>query len=81
MLIQNDVTIPNNYIVSYETRIDNEGVLNLGTTFGHRLGNVSGTGKLYIERGELPVQISMDLSCTIVEPLTYGGATELRYLK
>ena len=54
VLVKNNVTIPSNYIVSYETTIDNGGKLDLGTTFGHRLGNVSGKGTLYVERGDLP---------------------------
>ncbi len=54
VLIKHTVTVPKNYIVSYTTTIDATGTLDVGTTFGHRLGVVSGTGLLRIARGELP---------------------------
>ncbi len=54
VLIKHYVTIPRNYIVSYMTTIDGSGTLDVGTTFGHRLGVVSGTGLLRVARGELP---------------------------
>ncbi len=44
-----------NYLSNYKTTIN--GVLNIGTTYGHRLGVVDGAGELYIERGDLPAAV------------------------
>ncbi len=46
------VTMPGNFISSYTTEIT--GTLKVNNTFGHRLGDVSGTGTLYTERESLP---------------------------
>ena len=54
VLIRHNVVVPRNYIVSYMTTIDGTGTLDIGSTFGHRLGVVSGTGLLRMSRGELP---------------------------
>ncbi len=54
VLIKHDVTISNNYIVSYATQIDNGGKLIVNETYGHRLGNTSGVGTIYMERGDMP---------------------------
>ncbi|MCW3805974.1 T9SS type A sorting domain-containing protein [Plebeiibacterium marinum] len=54
VLIRHDVDMDDNYKVSYETRIDNGGKLIVGDSYGHRLGNVYGTGTLYMERGDMP---------------------------
>ncbi len=46
------VVTATNYICAYTTEI--LGTLDVGTTFGNRTGNVTGTGTLYSERGTLP---------------------------
>ncbi len=57
VIIEHDVTIPTNYIVGYKTQINSSGIVRVGTTFGHRLGIVEGTGTLQLERGDLPAGI------------------------
>ncbi len=52
VVVNNNVTIPVDYISSYKTAV-NEMLLIPGTE-GHRLGNVTGTGTLYLETGGLP---------------------------
>lgn len=54
--IKHQVTIPasENYQSAYRTAIEPAGTLVLGATFGHRLGTVSGKGKLSLNRGDLP---------------------------
>lgn len=46
--------IANNNVNAYETHILNNGIVNVGNTFGHRLGVVDGKGTLYLETGEIP---------------------------
>ncbi|MCU4156230.1 T9SS type A sorting domain-containing protein [Carboxylicivirga sp. A043] len=54
VLVRHEVVMDDNYRVSYETRIDDTGKLKVDQGYGHRLGNVIGTGTLYLERGDLP---------------------------
>ena len=54
VLVKHEVTMDGNYNVSYETGIDNSGKLKINQSYGHRLGNVYGTGTLYLERGDMP---------------------------
>ena len=68
-----EVTVPNNYISVYKTEIRSGGTLNIGTTFGHRLGIVSGTGTLYAERGELPAADYTEFFSSSGGTLEYGG--------
>ncbi len=56
---------------AYRTTIN--GVLDVGTTYGHNLGNVDGTGKLYLETETLPAgRFNSFLSCS-GGTLEYGG--------
>jgi len=75
-LVKHHVTIPQNYIVSYQTRIDATGTLDVGTTFGHRLGKVGGTGILYIERGELPAGDYEDFFAADSGTIEFGGNSD-----
>lgn len=59
-IVEHEVTIPSNYIVSYKTQINVSGIVKVGTTFGHRLGIVEGTGTLQLERGNLPAGVYDD---------------------
>ncbi|ASB49940.1 hypothetical protein CDL62_12725 [Alkalitalea saponilacus] len=57
VIVAHEVNVSGNFISSYRTTINNNGKLNIGTTFGHRLGEVDGTGILSIERGDLPAGV------------------------
>lgn len=59
-IVAHTVTIPSNYILSYKTIIRPTGLLKVGTTYGHRLGIVEGTGTLQLERGSLPAGVYDD---------------------
>lgn len=39
---------------SYRTFINESGIVNIGTSYGHRLGDVFGTGTLRLESGDIP---------------------------
>jgi len=56
-IVEHEVTIPSNYILNYKTTINSTGIVKVGSTFGHRLGIVEGTGTLQLERGNLPAGI------------------------
>lgn len=59
---------------AYRTTIN--GILDIGTTYGHNLGNVEGTGKLYLESETLPAgRFNSFFSCT-GGTLEYGGAAD-----
>ncbi len=72
VLIKHEVTLPDNYKVSYETTIDASGILKVNETFGHRLGNVSGAGTIYLERGELPAGDYTDFISASGGTIEYG---------
>jgi len=55
--VAHDVHMPDNFMASYTTNILGTGTVDIGTSFGHRLGAVNGTGTLYIERGDLPAGV------------------------
>lgn len=78
-LIEHSVTVPENYLISYRTTIDtggvdNDALLMLNQTFGHRLGIVDGTGTLQIKRGALPAGIYDDFFGPDGGTLEYAGA-------
>jgi len=75
MYVDHRVTAPSNFIAAYKTNINASGVLNIGTTFGHRLGNVSGTGRLYMERGDMPAGVYDDFFSASGGTVEFGGAT------
>ncbi|MCB2194935.1 MAG: hypothetical protein KQH79_03700 [Bacteroidetes bacterium] len=60
VIVKDEVTVPTPYIVSYKTIIQSTGTVDVGTTFGHRLGIVEGTGTLRLERGNLPAGVYDD---------------------
>jgi hypothetical protein len=57
MFIEHDVTMPVNFMAAYITNIRSTGRVSIGTTFGHRLGIVNGTGELYLQRGDMPAGV------------------------
>jgi hypothetical protein len=54
VVVDHDITITTNSRSAYTTTINSAGKLFIGTTFGHFLGDVDGTGTLNIESGTLP---------------------------
>lgn len=59
-IVVDTVTIPSNYILNYKTTITIPGMVKVGSTFGHRLGIVDGTGTLQMERGNMPAGVYDD---------------------
>jgi len=50
-------------------------VLDVGLTFGHRIGVVDGSGELYVERGDLPAAIYDDFIANNTGTFHFGGNT------
>ena len=71
-----DVTVNN--IAGYMTEI--YGTLNLYSTFGHRLGIVSGSGTIYLERGEIPAAVYDEFFSPAGGTLEFGGTTDYEIL-
>lgn len=73
--VNTDVTISENLKSAYKTVINTGGKLTIGTTFGHYLGEVSGSGTLSLGFGKLPAgNYDSFFTCSggIIE---YGGST------
>ena len=66
------VSMPSNFQSSYVTTIN--GRLEVNTTFGHRLGEVDGTGTLYTQRASLPAGYYEEFFSSAGGTLEYGGA-------
>ncbi|MFC2152965.1 hypothetical protein ACFLSE_10610, partial [Bacteroidota bacterium] len=73
VLINADDTVymPSNFQKSYITTID--GRAEVDSTFGHRLGEVDGTGTLYTKRASLPAGDYTDFFSSSGGTLEYGG--------
>lgn len=52
--VNNELSITDNFMSSYRSIINTNGVLKVGNTINHRLGNVSGTGRIVLENGSFP---------------------------
>ncbi|MDG5801001.1 hypothetical protein QA597_11580, partial [Marinilabiliaceae bacterium ANBcel2] len=74
VIVAHEVNVPGNFISSYRTTINNNGKLNIGTTFGHRLGEVAGNGVLSIERGDLPAGVYDDFFSFTGGTLEFAGS-------
>jgi hypothetical protein len=75
-IVEHEVIIPSNYILNYKTTINSTGILKVGTTFGHRLGIVEGTGILQLERGNLPAGIYDDFFSRTGGTIEFTGNTD-----
>ena len=67
-----------NYISAYTSEIN--GTLDVGTTFGNRVGVVSGTGTLYTERGSLPAGYYETFFSASGGTIEFGGSTDYSVL-
>ncbi|WP_158275627.1 LamG-like jellyroll fold domain-containing protein [Marinilabilia rubra] len=76
VIIAHDVSMTNNYKVSYKTEIQENGTLSIGSTFGHRLGEVTGQGTLSLLRGELPAGVYDQFLSATGGTLEYGGSND-----
>ncbi len=68
------VTSTTNGISAYTTEVNGDVILN--STFGHRFGEVSGTGRIYTEREVIPAGFYDDFFSATGGTLEYGGTTD-----
>ncbi|TAJ13131.1 T9SS C-terminal target domain-containing protein [Marinilabiliaceae bacterium JC017] len=80
VIINHEITLTDNSISSYRTTINDGGMLKVGTTYGHRLGEVLGTGTLYLESGRLPAGIYDDFASPTGGTFEFGGADNYNFL-
>lgn len=68
------VTTASNYVSSYTTEI--QGTVDLGTTIGHRFGEVTGTGRIITDGDRIPAGIYDDFFSSAGGTLEYSGTTD-----
>ncbi|GAO31677.1 hypothetical protein [Geofilum rubicundum] len=76
VIVAHSVDVPANFISSYRTTILENGNLELGSTFGHRLGDVLGNGILTIERGDLPAGVYDEFFSANGGTLEFKGSSD-----
>ena len=78
ILVGDEVQTSANYISAYTTEI--LGTLDVNTTFGNRVGNVSGAGTLYTEVGNLPAGYYETFFSSTGGTVEFGGSTNYSVL-
>ncbi len=76
--INHKVTVPqsNFSAAAYMTELGNAGILDFGSTFGHRLGKVKGTGRIILQRNALPAGMYDEFFSKNGGTLEFTGATD-----
>jgi len=72
--IDNTVDLPSNFMAAYRTYINATGIVDVGTSFGHRLGDVFGVGTLKVMSGDLPAGYYDDFFSATGGTLEYTGS-------
>jgi len=67
------VTMPQNFMSAYRTHINQSGVIDVGNSFGHRLGDVAGTGTLKLSSGDFPAGAYAEFFSERGGTIEYGG--------
>ncbi len=82
VIIDHEVTLDANFAQAYRTTINTLGKLKVDANYyGHNLGEVSGSGTLYLEDGQLPEgRYSKFLGCANNSTLEYGGTSDYAIL-
>ncbi|SMO94053.1 hypothetical protein SAMN06265379_1221, partial [Saccharicrinis carchari] len=76
VIINHAVEMQLNYTSSYRTTIAENGLLAIGATFGHRLGEVFGSGILSLESGDMPAGFYEEFLKESGGTLRFGGSTD-----
>ncbi|MBS2212813.1 hypothetical protein KEM09_15440 [Carboxylicivirga mesophila] len=71
--INHYLSFPDNFEAAYRTFINATGTANIGNSFGHRLGDVYGVGKVRVERGDLPAGAYDEFFSETGGTLEYSG--------
>ncbi|MBI9063845.1 MAG: hypothetical protein JEZ14_17820, partial [Marinilabiliaceae bacterium] len=73
--VNHDLTLPVNFEAAYRTVINTSGVVDIASSIGHRLGDVSGTGTIKLENGDLPSGVYDDFFSANGGTVEYSGST------
>jgi len=76
MYVEHEVTMPANFMAAYITNIRSTGIVSVGTTFGHRLGIVNGTGEIYLQRGDMPAGVYDGFFAPDSGTIVFNGSTD-----
>lgn len=68
------VTTLSNFVSSYTTEV--QGEVRVNSTFGHRFGEVTGSGLIYTEREVIPAGVYDDFFSSAGGTLEFGGTTD-----
>ncbi len=74
--VDHALTIPSNFVSSYRSVINSTGSISTGSTFGHRLGDVSGSGELILESGDLPSGVYDEFFSSAGGTINYSGTSK-----
>lgn len=74
VIVDHEVSITSNYASAYSTTINGK-LKVISPTFGHNLGNVDGSGTLYLESGNLPAgNYDAVATCESDATIEFGGS-------
>ncbi len=73
--VANNLTLSSNGMSAYRTVINATGSVITGSTFAHRFGDVSGTGSLVLESGDMPAGVYEEFLSINGGTLEFTGAT------
>ncbi|MBI9063476.1 MAG: hypothetical protein JEZ14_15950 [Marinilabiliaceae bacterium] len=72
--VDHNLTFPVNFEAAYRTVVNASGVIDIASSIGHRLGDVSGTGIIKLENGDLPAGVYNDFFSATGGTLEYTGS-------
>ena len=72
--VDHNLTFPVNFEAAYRTVVNTTGVIDIASSIGHRLGDVSGTGIIKLENGDLPAGVYNDFFAVTGGTLEYTGS-------
>ena len=74
--VDHALTVPSNFVSAYRSVINSTGSISTGSTFGHRLGDVSGSGELILESGDLPSGVYDEFFSSTGGTVNYSGTSK-----
>lgn len=80
VLINHNVTMNSNFTSSYVIEIGASGVLSMDVTYGHRLGDLKGTGTLKLLSGNMPSGLYEDFIKESGGTIEFSGSTDYSVL-
>ncbi len=72
--VNHNLTFPVNFEAAYRTVVNATGVVDIASSIGHRLGDVSGTGIIKLENGDLPAGVYNEFFSATGGTLEYTGS-------